>query len=105
MKICELLDLSSKIVHSKDLSLKGGRSERLLKILEVLNCDTYHSPAGSRDYIEQDNVLPNSKINIVYQNFIPQSYRQHNSKIFYSHLSIIDVIANIGLDKTIEYIK
>ena len=79
--------------------LKTHSNERNFK------CDTYLSPLGSKDYIEKDKLLPNSEIYILYQNFIPKEYKQVNVKSFISHLSIIDVIANIGKCETKNYIR
>ena len=57
------------------------------------------------EYIEEDNILNESHINIVYQNYSPKIYQQRNLDSFISHLSIIDVIANIGIENTKKYIE
>ena len=49
-------------------------------------------------------MLPNSSINLAFQEYIPQPYTQYNSQEFVSHLSIFDVIANLGMHETSEYV-
>ena len=86
-----------KFVLSSELNKSGSRSEKLLEIIRELNCDTYLSPLGSKEYIESDSILNKSEIKVVYQDFMPKEYEQKNIITHISLLSIIDVIANIGL--------
>jgi len=96
---------SSKFLLSSKLNKTGSRSEKLLKIIKELNCDVYLSPEGSRNYIESDLILKKSGIKIVYQNFKLKKYEQKNSINHISHLSVIDIIANIGLKNCKKFIK
>ena len=103
--ICEILTIETENIYlSSELGISGARSERLIKIIRKFDCGTYLSPIGSKDYIEKDIILNQSKIEIIYQNYIPKEYKQKNLNTFRSHLSIIDVIANIGIKKTKTYI-
>lgn len=104
--IVNRLNLSTKIFFSKDLSvLDGTRSERLANICHCLGCDTYISPIGAENYLVDDKFSDFSGINLVFQSFKPSIYPQMNTERFFSHLSIVDVIANIGLESTKKYIQ
>ena len=104
--ISSALDIkSSKFLLSSKLNKTGSRSEKLLRIIKELNCDVYLSPEGSRNYIERDLILNKSGIKIVYQNFKLKKYDQKNSINHISHLSAIDIIANIGLKNCEKFIK
>ena len=103
--ISEKLGLKTKFYDSREFKITSNRSEKLLEIISNLNCDRYLSPQGAKDYINKDDILPKSHISIEYQNFIPAPYKQLRSKDFISHLSILDVISNIGLNKAKKYIE
>lgn len=104
-KLCQLLGLETKWHRSSEIGTIGKRSEKLLAICNTLNCSEYLSPIGAKDYIEEDNLFSNSNITVTFQNFSPGPYVQKNSDEFISHLSIVDVIANIGPKAAAEYIK
>ena len=94
-----------KFVLSSELNKSGSRSEKLLKIIRELNCDIYLSPVGSKQYIESDSILNKSEIKVIYQDFIPKEYQQKNIITHISQLSIIDIIANIGLSDCNYFIR
>ena len=47
-------------------------------------------------------MVSNSSINLAFQDYIPQPYTQYNSQEFVSHLSIFDVIANLGMHEVVN---
>lgn len=103
--VCELLDIKTEILFSSDIPVSGQKSLYLYKICDYLGVTEYLSPIGSKQYIEEEKILPQSNIIIQYQNFEPKHYSQYHCKEFIPYLSILDVIANIGVEKTKEYIK
>ena len=50
------------------------------------------------------NLKKKTNIKLFINNFIPKSYNQLNSSQFVSHLSMVDVIGNIGWDGAKNYI-
>jgi hypothetical protein len=98
------LGLSPKFVRASEISIDGQRSEKLLQMCSYFNCKTYISPQGAKKYIDEDGVFENSPIKLVYQDYYPTPYDQGNSGSFVSHLSIVDVVANIGFEETKKYI-
>lgn len=104
--IADQLSIETKIILTSDLKLFGDRSEKLRDIIVSTGSNEYLSPVGAKDYIEEDGILEKSKISVIYQEFDPAPYRQFNSlHEFIPRLSIVDVIANIGLKNTKDYIK
>ena len=103
--ISKKLELKTRFEISSQLNIDLPRSEKLLKICNIFNATEYISPIGSKEYIENDNKLGNSNINLKYFDYTPKKYMQNNFNEFISHLSIIDLIANIGIKKSIEFIE
>jgi hypothetical protein len=103
--IANKLCIKTPLTLSSELPFFNKRSSYLLDICQYLNADCYISPPGSKQYLEEDGLLLNdSKISLKIFNFECKEYPQIKSNNFISHLSIIDVIANIGFDKTKDYI-
>ena len=102
--IAGLLGITSQFIQASSLKCSGKRSEHLLEICNRINALHYISPQGARHYIETEQTLLNKLPLVTYQNFEPKPYTQIHSKEFVSHLSIIDVVANIGLHGTKQHI-
>jgi hypothetical protein len=94
---CQVLGINTTLINASDLNVSGARSEHLLNICRALGCDQYLSPQGSKVYLSQDGAFSNSGVDLTFQEYSPEPYLQKQSKEFVSHLSIIDVIANIGV--------
>lgn len=105
LRIAKSLSLSATFVRASDLQCGEARSIHLIQILRKLDCDEYLSPKGSAAYLEEDSFAELSGIPLRFQEFQPAPYPQFRSNDFVSHLSIIDVIANIGIDATKAYIS
>jgi len=97
------LGLTTNFLRASDLNIGGKRSEHILKICEYLNCNEYLSPIGSKEYLLEDKVFEQSKIKLLFQEYEPMPYPQLKCPNFISHLSIIDVVANIGWQRALEY--
>lgn len=103
--IAQCLQISTRCTRSSELEVSGGRTTRLVNLCRVLGCEEYLSPAGGREYIEQDGDFAGSDINVSFQNYQPGRYPQRGSgSDFVSHLSIVDVLASIGAERAREYI-
>lgn len=104
-RIAQALSLRATFVRASDLQCGESRSKHLISILSKLECDEYLSPRGSAAYLEEDNFVGLSGLRLSFQEFQPAPYAQFRSKDFVSHLSIIDVIANLGIEATKAYIS
>jgi len=102
--LCKALDIETKVVRARDLGCSGHRSEHLLQICHISGCDEYLSPQGSKEYLAEDGFERNNEISLLFQEYEPRIYEQYRTPEFVSHLSIIDVIANLGIKATKMYI-
>ena len=64
----------------------------------------YLSPLGSSEYLQADSFSARSPSHLTFQNYGVLPYPQINSKDFVPNLSILDVIANLGLEHARSYI-
>ena len=103
-RLCVFLGLNTKFVRSKDLACEGARSSHLVNICQRLGSEVYLSPRGSMTYLTEDRFEETSGLILEYQEFSPKPYKQYKSLDFVSHLSIVDVIANLGSTSAREYI-
>jgi hypothetical protein len=118
--ISHLFDLNTKIIHkiSKklgfdtdfkndyDYNFTGKKSERLKNICNHFSSKNYISPIGSKEYLESEKIFQKNNISVKYLDIVKDvEYPQLNNGEFIDNLSIIDVIANIGVDGTLEYIN
>jgi hypothetical protein len=93
--ICEILGIKGKkFVRSKDLGIKGERSERLLKICQLFKADAYLTGQSAKNYLNEELFRENG-IEVIYQNYKHPVYPQLYGE-FIPYLSIIDLIFNCG---------
>jgi len=98
------LDIKTRILLSSELDISGKRTDRVISILEKLEADVYLSPKGAAEYLDADDFLNKTSIRLCLQSFEPKPYNHHRHSEFVSHLSIIDVVANIGWGSSKTYI-
>lgn len=101
--IAAKLNIQTQFFIASELDCRGKRSELLLSICKAVNSKTYLSPKGAAEYLDEDGFASAGDIRLVFQSFRPPPYKQFRSKDFISHLSIVDVIANIGFDSASRY--
>lgn len=98
------LGLHTRFVRSSALGIEGPRSQRLVDICIHLDCDQYLSPNGARDYLAKDGAFEAGRVQLTFQQFDAKQYAQKGAQEFVSHLSILDVIANLGLQGARQYV-
>ena len=98
------LGIRAHIHRAGDLSVSGARSARLISICEHFNAEEYLSPVGSADYLSEDGFADKTTISLKFQKYEPLPYFQKGSQEFVSHLSIVDVVANLGWDGARQYV-
>ncbi|MEM8347428.1 WbqC family protein, partial [Morganella morganii] len=93
------------IILSSELNLVTSSSELILDICKTVGASTYISGRDGREYLSEKDFIDNS-INIIYQDYNIEPYTQFNNKNeFVPYMSIIDLISNIGIEKSKEYIR
>lgn len=103
--IANALSLETAFLWSSCLGCGGNRSQRLIAICETLGVDIYLSPRGAQDYLEDDCFCRATQVSLEYQAYTPRAYSQYKINSFISHLSIVDVIANLGFEGTRAYVS
>ena len=102
--ICKGFGLNTRLLRSSELGIQGSRSERLVRMCEHLNCDEYLSPPGALQYLTEDRFCDTTTVRLLINEYLPEAYVQRGSAQFVSHLSIIDVVANLGWNEAAEYV-
>ncbi len=102
--IAERLGISANFHRASNLNIKAARSERLIAICRHFDAQKYLSTPGSKNYLLEDGFGERCSVNLVFQEYIPLPYEQKGTSIFESHLSVVDVVANLGWEKTLKYI-
>lgn len=101
--ILNYMKIEKKLILSSSLDISTVKTQRLIDICKKLNADTYLSGDGGRDYLDEKKFHENN-INLIYQNYRPPVYKQLYVD-FVPNLSIIDMLFNIGPDKTKELLS
>ncbi len=99
------MGLTTRLHRSSELEAKGTRTERLVSLCKIFNARRYLSPAGALDYLNADGFSKRTTTKLYFQEYLPEVYPQKECSIFQTHLSILDVVANIGWQKTKIYVK
>ena len=103
--ISKRIGISAHMHRASDLMIEGVRSDRLIELCKYFGADDYLSPIGSADYLAKDGFVERSPAKLHFQDYVPGPYEQKGIKVFHSHLSILDVIANLGWEKTRVYVE
>jgi hypothetical protein len=102
--VAERLGLSPRLHRASRLPTDGARSARLVALCRHFRADEYLSPLGSAEYLAQDEFERHAPSRLRFQAYSPAAYPQKGSKEFHSHLSIVDVVANIGWQGARSYV-
>ena len=103
--VAQRLELPARRLRASTLGCDGKRSEHVARICHSVGATHYLSPRGSQEYMEQDDFAGNSGLPVTFQEYRPGAYPQKGSREFVSHLSVIDVAAQIGWDLAAEYVR
>jgi hypothetical protein len=104
-KICQRLGITTSfLMASKIPEVNGKKGELIFNICKKMNATTYVSPFGSRNYLEEkkDQFIKND-IAIFYQKYQHPQYTQVGAT-FISHLAIIDLLLNEGIEHSKQLI-
>ena len=104
--ILDILEIKTKIVMSSELIIKNNGTEKIIEILKSLNTKQFLSGIGkgsSKYTIGKENLYEREGIDVIYQKFVTPQYSQLFDE-FIPDLSIIDMLFNMGKEKTQEII-
>ena len=99
------LGIRRKTVRSSSLPVSGKRSELLLDICKAVGAGKYLSPAGSREYLEEDAVLAGDNgIELLYHEYAPAEYPQLHGA-FAPFMSAVDLVMNQSQAEALEAVR
>lgn len=101
---CEALGLATERLRASELGVGGARTGRVLALCAHLGATTYISPPGAREYLEADGFRDQDAVKLEFDEFHAPAYPQQGASGFVSHLSVLDVVANIGWQGLARYI-
>jgi len=102
--IANRLELTPIMHRASDHAVVGARSDRLTEFCRMFAAETYLSPLGAAGYLEEDGFAARSSVHLRFQDYSPKPYPQRGVGEFHSHLSILDVIANLGWNSARKYV-
>tara|TARA_B100000989_G_scaffold294370_1_gene273361 strand:+ start:1719 stop:2420 length:702 start_codon:yes stop_codon:yes gene_type:complete len=103
--ICNKIDINSEFILSSSFNIKKTRTDKIIELIKKINATEYLTVIGSENYLAEDNFEKKTKIKLKINNYLQLQYRQYKQINFIKNLSIIDVIANLGWQKTSNYVK
>lgn len=101
--ICEMLDIKTKIIDSRELNLTGDKVEKLVDACTKLNASVYLSGPAAKSYIDE-KLFIDSNIQLEWMDY--GGYKEYHQLFppFDHGVSILDLIFNMGSDAK-KYLK
>ncbi len=96
LHVSKQLNLTPRFHFASELNQDGVRSDRLANFCKRFEAEVYLSPVGSMEYLSEDRFNEKTTTNLQFQTYQVMSYPQKGTQEFISHLSILDVVANLG---------
>ena len=101
---CEYLKIELNAKKASSLDINQKRTDKVIALCESIGATSYITPEGAKEYLTEDQFELKTKVALSFQNYHAKAYKQAGTLEFFSHLSIIDVLMNIGWDGCREYI-
>jgi len=98
-RICEKLGIEREFILQSSLNTISAKEDLMIEITKKAKGEVYLSGNGARKYQKEVNFL-NQGVKLVYQEFIPQEYKQYGTKEFNAGLSVLDALFNQGFEGT-----
>lgn len=98
------LKIKTKIKVASDLSPTGSKSDLILDLAQRAGANVYLSGPSGRDYMELDKYAA-AHIEVWFNDFEHPQYMQKGMNTFVSHLSVLDLLMNVGPDQGREVIQ
>ncbi|CQR71225.1 WbqC-like protein family protein [Sporomusa ovata DSM 2662] len=95
--ISRLLGIKTKFVNVRDLAISGGKTERLVNIVNHFNASTYISGPAAKDYLEEELFYSNN-IELRYKEYAGYPQYPQFQQQFEHGVSIIDLLFHVGKD-------
>ena len=105
-RICRGLGLNTEIHLLSQLipETTNRATQALIEICVTEMASEYLSGTGGRNYLEFD-LFERNNIILSFQQYAPTPYPQKGQESFHPHLSILDMLFNIGIESSSDLIK
>lgn len=101
-RICAYLGIATPLIDSRDLNLKGAKTDRILDMCEKVGANIYLSGPAAKDYLEVELMADNG-VAVEWKEYdypdYPQGWGEFNGRV-----TVLDLIANTG-DKARDYLR
>ncbi len=104
-KLAALLGISTMLLRSSDVQATGKRSQRVAELLRKVHATTYLAAAGAAAYMREDGVFPLPDVETLFQDYSPLAYPQGHSDVFIPHLSVLDMLFQLGPARSREVVR
>ena len=94
-ELCQHLSIDKEFFISSEIPSFGSKADKLLGIVQYLDGEEYVAVPGSMEYMEQSCSFREADIPVHYFEYSHPTYQQ-NTDCFISHLSVLDLIFNLG---------
>jgi len=98
-KISEKMDIKKEFILQSSLNTTSAKEDLMIEITKKAQGEIYLSGNGARKYQKEENFL-NQGVELIYQKFTPQEYKQYGIKEFSAGLSVLDALFNQGFEGT-----
>jgi hypothetical protein len=101
IQISQFLGFQTRFMRSSEMNISGGKTERLVNIVNSVSCSRYLSGPSAQGYLEEERFNA-SGISLEYADYnFPEYPQLHHA--FEPHLSIIDLLFMTG-PQAIKYL-
>lgn len=101
----DYMGYKGEVILASQLGCSGNASDLVLNICKALNVTEYVSGDGGKNYLNLQD-FKKVGISILFQKFKSEEYAQCFSNIgFVPDLSALDLMFNLGSEKSVDYIK
>jgi hypothetical protein len=104
-ELCQLIGLESSFVRSAELGSAGSRSVRVAELLRTVGAEVFIAAAGAEGWLREDGLFPIPGVDVYFQRYEPARYSQRHSSQFVPYLSIVDMLLQIGPERTLERVR
>ncbi|HTA62679.1 MAG TPA: WbqC family protein [Bacteroidia bacterium] len=104
--ICEMLEIKTQIIDSRELNLEGDRNMKLVNACKKLNADIYISGPAAKNYLQTD-LFNKESIDVEWMDYSGYLEYEQLHKPFQHGVTILDLIFNVGPEANnyLKYIK
>jgi hypothetical protein len=104
-KICNFIDIKTKIVTSKDYHLESNKIDRIISLIKQMGGTEYISGMGAKNYLDgSEGIFTQNDISLVYKTYGYYKAYPQNLPDFQDAVSIIDTLMFVKQENVFDHI-